>query len=375
MIKFSRANLLLFLSSIIIALLIGEIILRIIQPSTYFGTLESNLKLQRQPLYEQFPGLDSLVYSSTNDMGYRSSEKFAADKFGILTIGGSTTECAFLSDEDTWCHLLQEKLKVSFNENVVIGNVGRSGLHSGHHYLQLKHLTPQFDNIEYVLILLGINDYKRYLVKKENYLKTSEDPKLYRHAFYRYPIQYNHKFYQRTELWMAIRNFKKKYNGWKNARNPKIAHGPMIAQNRLKFNSIVEVDTLPDLSIPLADFEENILKTIQLAKSENIKVVFITQPTLWHEGIDSISSLYCYPLLDRKDYETYTSRVYAKGMDSFNQKLIDLTRKHNVHCIDLANALPKDTTVFYDDCHFNKSGCVKVSEVLQDSLLLILNQN
>ena len=40
-----------------------------------------------------------------------------------------------------------------------------------------------------------------------------------------------------------------------------------------------------------------------------------------------------------------------------------------VECIDLAPVLPGDTTLFYDDVHFNESGAEKVAEVLAQYIL------
>jgi hypothetical protein len=40
-----------------------------------------------------------------------------------------------------------------------------------------------------------------------------------------------------------------------------------------------------------------------------------------------------------------------------------------VECIDLATTLEKDTTVFYDDVHFNESGAQKVSKTVSNYFL------
>ncbi|KIX12937.1 hypothetical protein X474_16690 [Dethiosulfatarculus sandiegensis] len=34
----------------------------------------------------------------------------------------------------------------------------------------------------------------------------------------------------------------------------------------------------------------------------------------------------------------------------------NLRKQEKYPCLDLAELLPKDTTVFYDDCHFNEGG-------------------
>ena len=59
----------------------------------------------------------------------------------------------------------------------------------------------------------------------------------------------------------------------------------------------------------------------------------------------------------------------SKGIESYNDTLLEICSDRQVECINLASRLEKDTTVFYDDCHFNESGARKVSEVLSNSLL------
>ena len=70
----------------------------------------------------------------------------------------------------------------------------------------------------------------------------------------------------------------------------------------------------------------------------------------------------------RRDYY-YTAEALARGMAAYNKRLLDICAERQVECIDLATALPKDTTVFYDDVHFNESGSKQVAQILADYLL------
>ena len=42
---------------------------------------------------------------------------------------------------------------------------------------------------------------------------------------------------------------------------------------------------------------------------------------------------------------------------------------YKVDCLDLAAVLPKDTTIFYDDCHFNEHGAEVMAKELTRHLL------
>ena len=56
-------------------------------------------------------------------------------------------------------------------------------------------------------------------------------------------------------------------------------------------------------------------------------------------------------------------------MGMYNETLLTVCRNRRIECIDLESSLPKDTTVFYDDVHFNVSGSRKVAEIVSNYLL------
>ena len=51
-------------------------------------------------------------------------------------------------------------------------------------------------------------------------------------------------------------------------------------------------------------------------------------------------------------------------MRAHNQTMIDLCAKEGIPCIDLDAQLPKDGTIFFDDCHFTIHGCDQVAGIL-----------
>ncbi len=56
-------------------------------------------------------------------------------------------------------------------------------------------------------------------------------------------------------------------------------------------------------------------------------------------------------------------------MDAYNQVVLEICKTENVPCIDIASKLPKDTRVFYDDIHFNISGCAMVADLVVAGLM------
>jgi hypothetical protein len=57
----------------------------------------------------------------------------------------------------------------------------------------------------------------------------------------------------------------------------------------------------------------------------------------------------------------YSLRALSEAFSMFNRRLLDLCRSMELECIDLASLVPKDTTSFYDDMHFNEAGADRVA--------------
>jgi hypothetical protein len=56
-------------------------------------------------------------------------------------------------------------------------------------------------------------------------------------------------------------------------------------------------------------------------------------------------------------------------MDLYNGALLNLCRQYKLECYDLASFVPKDTSVFYDDAHFNESGARIIAQLISNYLL------
>src|SRR5260370_37805028 len=64
----------------------------------------------------------------------------------------------------------------------------------------------------------------------------------------------------------------------------------------------------------------------------------------------------------------YSVEALANGMKQYNDVLLRVCRQRGIESVDLSY-LEKDTTVFYDDVHFNEGGARKVSSVLASYFL------
>ncbi len=384
-IKNWQINFLLLITSTILAFLIAEIALRVVKPHKLYTTLLPNVDIDQYNIHNKhYPGIDSVFHFEVNESGYRSESLFGADRYGILTIGGSTTNCIGLSNSDSWPWLIENKLNESYSsQKFTIGNIGALGHNSGNHLLELKFMEPQFENIKMVLILVGINDFSRFYLNEKYYIPTRQDKKLFERTFLQIPRKSGRTWYKRTELWMYLKDlrnsFKKESLRVVNDNLDDLVKKYKNSKKRLdlmsqKYLATEKTNKQIDLNAALMDFEDNILDIVHLAKSRNIKLVLITQPTLWHEGMTEYEEKIAV-YAGRKVGDAYLSMsAMEEGLELFNDKLREISNKSNVDLIDLSKALPQDTSVFFDYCHFNKSGSIKVADIIYEELEEILKE-
>lgn len=130
---------------------------------------------------------------------------------------------------------------------------------------------------------------------------------------------------------------------------------------------------LPDLAPGLEDYGRNINRIIDVAQQKSVRVIFMTQPTMWRPGLPKeLASLLWFGGIGDFQAETgkpyYSAEALADGMRKYNELLLSICRQRNVECVDLSG-MEKDTTVFYDDVHFNEGGARETASILATHVL------
>ena len=65
----------------------------------------------------------------------------------------------------------------------------------------------------------------------------------------------------------------------------------------------------------------------------------------------------------------YSAKALSKGLQLYNQCLKIFCTGKQIQFVDLAAQLPRDTSVFYDDCHFNENGAKQVARIISQQLV------
>ena len=377
------------LISIIIALLLGEAGLRFYLPTTdQYYIRPPFLHRVFYPRPGTMPGVTGESHFMVNSQGLRADE-FPAEEnaYTILAIGGSTTECTFLDQTEAWPQRLQDELNnYSKSTKVWVGNAGQSGRTTREHTLHIKYLLPQYPSLDTVILLIGVNDLGLRFSQGEAYTPDylpSLDARqaLMRRAFDIWPTQNpNSPYYTQTAAWRLLSRSRLRPAPAEETRGiiEEDDAGESYIQRRAERKTRPIRENLPDLSLSLAEYERNINTIIDSAQEHQVRLILMTQPTFWRNDLTQAEkNLLWFGWGPEREF-FYSLEAMIQGMAAYNEKLLEVCRQRQVECIDLATLLPKDTTVFYDDVHFNESGAERVAKVVADYLLrheplLVLN--
>jgi hypothetical protein len=346
--------------SIFIAVILGEIVLRIFLPAeNNFRLWAPHLDFTFEPDSTVINGIHGKSQFTINSEGVRAEKnKMLRFRKDILAIGGSTTIEMFLDNNETWTHLLQEKSKVR--------NAGKNGLNSFHHIDQMNILLPQFPKTGTVIILMGINDLQLQLVRGK--YTAGDSLERYNKTFQVLPDQY-FSWYKRSGYWKLFRNIKHRF--YTKATNEMVLDkdGKVLIKHR-NFRAACKqkTDTLPDWSAALKGYKNNINTLIEIAKEKHIELIFATQPVLWNTNNtaqqEDMMWMGGVGNFQENGGQYYTTKVLDESMQLFNKTLMESASAQGIKVIDLYSLLPKDESIFYDDCHFTELGARRVAAAI-----------
>ena len=294
------------------------------------------------------PSLDKQITHTKNSIGFRGEEiplNFE-DYLSIIAVGGSTTECRFLSDGLDWTNLLEKKLQFKSEQPVWINNAGLDG-HStfGHQILlesYLKDMKPK-----YIFYLVGVNELERGDLH-------NDDITLLKNQSFSF-IDWLKK---NSEIAILINGLRRSLFAYQ----IDLGHGTLNLKEEAHLNiDRVETQAIIDRQLPyLEQYELRLIKLMQTTKEQAIQPVLITQPLLFGDEIDPTTEVNLGTIKTRFK----NGSTYWKVLESYNSITRKIANKENIPLIDLANLLPKNSKYYYDGMHFTNTGAEKISTIL-----------
>ena len=352
-------NIAALLLGLFISFALLELFLRLYNPFSFrIKAGEIVLPINQQYVIENntLKQLDRIIVHTKNSLGFRGENP--PDEFknylSLITVGGSTTECYYLSDDKTWPHLVGQKLKKTYH-HVWVNNAGLDG-HStfGHTLLIRNHLAKIKPKI--ILFLVGCNDigrddlneFEKSIISQR--LKDAIKPYLYKIQIF--DLLMNFKRYMRAKRWNLVHYAKdiKKLNDYTTLQISEEKQAIELQQHRMKY---------------LKGYEERLSRLVALTKGEGIDPIIITQPLLWGVGVDDMTSVDLSTIEIRKGL---SSGLYWRILESYNDVSKKVGQEKSILVIDLAHNLEKNPIYYYDGIHFTNEGAEEVSRIIYRQL-------
>lgn len=330
-----------------------------------------NMRRVLHPDPALLPGVTGPAHFVTDSTGVRATEMQAGDRQRILVLGGSTAECLYLDSAETWAALVQREL-MSEGVQAWVGNAGISGRSAAHHLAAMRHYPFAQRRISAVIVLVGANDLGRRLTLDTLYQPLKGDERLastFMGALRPFESHTDTGF-RRMALWRLVRRVR----GAGAVQNVQDTRGEMYAEwRRQRLTAPTMRGTLPNLDAALADYRA-LLDSIADAAAENsVDLMLLTQPTLWRSDLTAAEDALLWmgggAGFQSEGATFYTPGALAVGMNAYNDVLRSVCAERRLRCLDLARAVPSDTSVFYDDMHFNEHGARQVAQHVATMLL------
>jgi lysophospholipase L1-like esterase len=350
-------NLGVFFGGCLVALLVLEVLLRVYNP------LEIRFKPDRIVLpvnkhyiinnVGKFTKLPPWTRHTKNSLGFRGEPppRNFGDYLTIVTIGGSTTECFYLSDGKTWPALLGRALAHDFNR-LWINNAGLDGATTYRHIILMEDYIIKL-RPKVVLFLIGINDVGA------GDIAAAE----------------RHRGHTLRHMWRALLYRSEVYTLEQNLYHYYIAQSRGLRHKEIDLRKVETLEHLPagtaqktlqdyrTKSIPF--FARRVEKLVKLCRGHGIEPVLITQPTLYGPGRDPVSGV---NLATVKLRNNVNGGLMFQIVELYNAVTRQVAQTDQVLLIDLAREMPRNSAYYYDYLHYTEPGAAEVAAIVDRHL-------
>ncbi len=347
-------NSLLLLGGLVLALILLEIALRLFPPfEMRFKPDRIVLPVNKRYVFdntEKFPTkLPKTTIHTKNSLGFRGAPPppdFAA-YLTLLTIGGSTTECFYLSDGKTWPDLLGARLSRDFPK-LWINNAGLDGATTYRHLILLEDYVVQLKP-RLVLFLVGINDVGVGDIHDQPQAGLGGKLKSLTNKSEIYSLGLN-----------IYRYFVARHRGLHHKEVD------LKGQGTLEVSAEVHRETIRKYrDESLKYYRARLEKLIQVSRAHGIEPVLITQPTLYGPGTDPVTGV---DLAKIKLGENLNGALMYAVVELYNETLRQVGAQEGVLVIDLARELLRNSAYYYDYLHYTEAGAAEVAEIIYRDL-------
>lgn len=319
------------------------------------------------------PGISGRTRFTINAFGFRSPRLQSVEKPAntrrIFCVGGSTTECLYVDDDDAWPEQLGFRLQraAPTGTDIDVVNTGHAGDSTREHITMLaQRVIPLLP--DQVIVMAGINDL--VLQTAPDYSPVREDQRG-RHHLDLDGMLPKIKYLACSVSQIARRlSLIRRGAGYRNAAGNFVQdlEGRWLCDVRAATARLPLERLVRDDRLPRPEYAQNLRSLVGICRSNRTPIVFVTQPSMYRADLNERERSLLWFVPGKKHYPP---QDMAYLIDRYNECMRQVAEELDVVLIDLAAELPRDMSVFYDDCHFNVAGCAAVARVLADKLIAL----
>ncbi len=325
-----------------------EIALQIYNPFSS-RVKNSEIILPKNEKYEtdlDINGLDKHLIHTKNSLGFRGDELADSNSTKVICMGGSTTECFYLSDGKDWPNVLGKKLKSEIPA-LWLNNAGMDGQSSYGNLQMLKQYIVQLKP-DYIILMCGLNDM------------SLDEP----NRFDEYSGKWYQKLYNFLELPSTIVNIIRADKAKKTDLNHQ-AFKDLTKLETLDMNDSQILRRLEAEQPYIGPYKDRIREFADICAANNIKLIFVAQSILYADEKDLMTNVD----LGRIKTGDINGKTRGYILKMYNKSTSDVADEKGVPFINLAARLPKDSRLFYDGYHFTNDGADLAAEMIYNTII------
>jgi len=296
--------------------------------------------------------LDPVTHVTKNSLGFRGPEppRDWARRVTILMVGGSTTECLFLSDGKTWTDQFARRV-AAVRPDVWVNNAGLEGHSTFGHLVLLRDFVAAL-RPSIAVFLVGVNDMS---LASPSPMDAAVNPQNLSaaHRVLTFVADHSEIGAVGENLVRMSRSYRASLgNGEENLttvsrRIVGDADGErLVDEHRSKY---------------LPGFTSRLAQIVEMSRAAGIEPVLMTQPALYGDGVDPTTGV----ALDTAAVGGITNgHVQWRVLDMYNDVTRETSARSHVSLVDLARRLPKDSKYFSDWIHYTNEGAVLVGDIV-----------
>lgn len=374
--------------AVAVSCLIGVVLLesglRITRERDRFYPFHPNAKRVFYPTPDVTPGIEGVSYFTTCSLGTRGPE-LDNSKYRMLVIGGSTTACTALNDDETWPELLRRYVnqRCSDRKLLWVTSSGVNGLNSRNHIMHAKYLVPRIPELDYVLVYAGLNDVGLWLYNPTFDPQYLDDPanwsdtlaRSFRISNY---VANDAPWYKHLEIWKRASVIKAAYQTAKLARQQQRdifvederfqwleTAAQRRAERRKRFVPRAKMETL---DTAIGAYQANLNRIVRLCREAGTEPIFMAQYIRWHGVSEDQRRRIWMGAMDRGNAYVRAEQM-AELVDRFNAAMRQTAEAERVLFVDLPALLGEAGDLSYDGVHLNELGARMVAQSLADFLI------